>query len=355
MASDMERVFRKKRENAAKCMGIDFEKMVLKTGANIFHVVGNVVFIREHWFVSADGKSVHSVCTSRDNDKEVVVCRVCKEYDKAKVVLANEDGAYTTEEIERAECIVGDKTFEGFKFANSWKYKEFAYMNVIDRNTNYSEENKHTVILCKSESQSGVSSGFNGIFDEFFDLVEEHGNYDEYDIRIKKTGKNKDTTYRGYKADDVVLTDEEKSYKTYDLEQIGMPTDDEVLKTWLEIGTKGDKDDKKSENTTGKTKSKKTTNKVAKKVTKKVAEEVKEEEPEEIVEEEVTEEVAVEEPTKVKAKKTFKKKEKKEEPKEEPEESVEMAECPQCDEEISIDSKSCPACGEEFDGVEEED
>lgn len=377
MADVLRYIQKKKRSEEGN--KVDFEKKVLREGTNKFRMVGEIRFVFEHWFKSKDGISIHSICGKHYDENGSITgsCKICKEYENAVKLLADEDGSYTAEQIEAAEVIVGDKIAEGDKYASAWKAKEHAYINVIDRDDTWCAENKHTKILSKSKSQAGISSARGGIFDNIVELFEEYGDYEKYDIKMKKSGKGMDTKYPCFKDKEVELTPEEKKYQTYDLESISRPTSEELLTRWLEVGAKKKDDNERSE----KPKSKSLfASKVKKPVDEDEVEEVEEVEQEEEQEEkpkakvkvqakaappvddeeddeeqEVEEEQEEEDEEEKPAPKQQLKVKVKEEPKKKKEEDVELAECPECNANIPITSTKCPDCGVVFDGFEEED
>ena len=303
---------------------VDFQKKVLQLGDNRFRIVGDVKFVYEHWFISADGVPVHSMCNKDENGKGK--CSICEKYEEAFNIIntAGSTDGLTEDQILNAKIIIGIEIHKNSKFASSWKAREYAYMNVIDKDDNWCRDNKHSKILCKSNSQAGVSSGKGGIFNEIIDVIDENGDYEKnnYDIRIKKSGRNMDTLYRGYVDKENELTLEEKQYEIYGLDSITTPTSEEVLNKWLTIGVKT-KDNNESEVsnkektkivTTVKTKEVKETEEVKPKTLKaktKIVETTLEPTPPPIVEEE-------------------------------------LAECPNCGKEISITSDKCKFCLTEF-------
>ncbi len=355
MAS-VDRFIKKQRRNHEEGNRPDFERKIVKDGGNLMRIVGDIVFVFEHWFKSADGVSVHAISTKRYNEEGEVVGSYLLDdvYSDARVLLADEDGLaegkYSEAEIERAEIIVGDRKADGDQFPSAWKGREYAYMNVIDRDDNWCEKNKKTKILCKSKSQAGVSSGKNGIFDAIVEMFEEYGDYEKYDIKLKKSGKKLETKYSCFKDDESELTDEEKEYELWDLEAITIATPEATVKKWLNEGVKGDK---KGEEKTDKPKKKSV---FAKGGGLKKKEPESEPETETDPEEKVGKKVAKKVEKKAATKDTGKKKltVKKKEPEPEPEPEEEMAECPECEAMIPVTSSKCPECGVAFEGLEDE-
>lgn len=305
----------------------------LADGSNVFRMVGDINVFFEHWFYSADGKPVHSVCT-RDYDAESEgkprnYCRVCKMYKEAWDISRNPDG-FDIETVNYAKVILGDAKMDGAKFASPWRAREFAYFNVIDRDDDWCAENKHTKVLAKTDSQTGITAGKNGILDKIIEISEEYGDPMDYDLKIKRAGVGQDTKYTCYKTEDVDLTPNEKAYEQYDFKNLVKPTDDETLLKWLEKGTNvSDGNVESSGMVTG------AVSNMRKESTKDKFKVKTKDEP-------VKEETPVDsEPFTGNVKDLV--------------DEVEKAECPnpECENELPVDSSSCTKCGIEFDGLEE--
>jgi len=367
--TNIKRLLQLKRHNKARGQGFDFESKILRDGNNHQRIVDDFPFICfEHWFVAACGTSVHSICTrnyAEEMDEEIQYdkkpCRVCDIVRNAWDIW-NDPEKYSEEEVFQAGVICGKQKDKAKGWEAGWGAKLFAYYNVIDRDDDWCEENNHTKCLSKAESQSGITAGDGGILDEIIDVAEEYGDLEEFDIRIKKSGKKRDTSYRAYKAKEFDLTDDEKGYEKYDFSTKIKPATDETLKKWLEEGVKKkktDAGDTEEEKPKKKMTSKK---KAAKKIKKEVEpEEETETETDEAEEAEVEEKPAKKEKKKEKEKenkkvtklKSKKKKDPEPEKEKETEEKPELAECPECDAMIPVDSVKCENCGEEFDGFED--
>jgi hypothetical protein len=142
-----------------------------------------------------------------------------------------------------------------FSFATGLKPTKLIVMNVIDREDDWCEQNKHTKILARSVSvdsngtvwsEDGVKAyGFIG---PVGDVIAKYGSFEKYDIAIKKTGqkdrpmevknaslfKEKGLLTELLNADgsvppeDVIkigpLTEEERKYEVYDLDRFYRPT-----------------------------------------------------------------------------------------------------------------------------------
>jgi hypothetical protein len=338
--SNLKRLMAAKAKNKQQRTGPEFPKKILRDGDNKFRAVGPVHIQYEHWFKAADGTRVHSICTRNFDEEteghEAKYCQVCKLYKEAWDIY-NNPSDHSEEQVFEAGCMIGKEKEKNQEFPNSWKPKETAYINVIDRDdSDWHRENKKTKVLSKGESSPGISAGNGGILDEVIELVDEYGDYELYDIRLKKSGKKRDTEYRGYKGKEGDLTPEEKKYETFDFPNIFKPTDEKTIERWLTEGVKkkgedaeGDdkKSDKKAESKTDKKPETKTDKKEE---TKKTNLKVKRTEPEPEPEEEQTTEA-------------------------ESGDEVEMAECPECNAVIPADSSACPKCGAEFEPAEGEE
>jgi len=365
--------------------GVEMEKFVIAEGNNLFRVADDLpVFKYEHWFTAACGTPVHSFC-SRDYEGEAdgadkKSCKVCDVVTAAWEVW-NDPDKHSEEDVYQAGVILGKEKDQRKGFAASWSAKVFAYINVIPREDkdNWCAKNKHTKVLSKSAKQAGITAGEKGIFDEFIELVDDNGDWDEFDVRMKKSGKKLDTRYRVYKDKEYALSDEEKGYTRYEFDTLLKPTPEKVLDTWLNVGVKGGgnsappppaaeedaEEDAAAEVDEEETKPKK---KVLGKTKLKLKKEPEPEPETPDEEEEVEDEVEEEEKptpkpkpkTKLKSKTKLKAKPKVEpEPEpdpepDEPDDDVGEAECPECSTMIPGDSESCPNCGAKFTGFDED-
>lgn len=308
-----------------------FKHKNLVDGSNVFRMVGDINVFFEHWFYSADGKPVHSICT-RDYDAESEgeprkYCRVCKMYKEAWDINKNPDG-FDVETLNYAKVILGKNKMDGAKFASSWRAREFAYFNVIDRDDDWCVENKHTKVLSKADSQTGITAGKNGILDKIIEISEEYGDPMDYDLKIKRNGVGQDTKYTCYKTKDVDLTDVEKCYEQYNFKDLVKPTDDETLLKWLEKGTNvSGEGNVETSMVTGAVSNMRSKDAKKEKFKVKSEPDVKDED--------------VEQPFTGNVKDLV--------------DEVEKADCPnpECDNELPIDSSSCTKCGVEFDGLDE--
>jgi len=198
----------------------EFESKILRDGNNKMRCVDDdVVMLYEHWFTAADGTRVHSICTRNydheidDAEHEIEYCRVCGVV-KDSWDIWNDSGDYSDEEVSQAALIIGKEDDKAVGFPNSWGGKLIAHLNVIDRDDDWCAEHNHTKALAKSEKSAGISGGDGGIFDEFIDVVDDYGDWKDYDIRVKKQGKKKSTSYRATKDKEYELTEGYKDLKS---------------------------------------------------------------------------------------------------------------------------------------------
>ena len=143
----------------------------------------------------------------------------------------------------------------GYTIAAGYKSTTFTIMNVIDRQDDWCEKNKHTKILCREVNvdakgtiwpKPGVKSF--GFIKRVADLVGKYGDIRNYDISLKRTGdkempfdiknasiyKEKDMLTELKNADGTIpdaniivigkLTDTEIAFEKYDLDKLYQPT-----------------------------------------------------------------------------------------------------------------------------------
>jgi len=395
--ADIKQLLAIQRHNKSKFQSFDFERLIIRDGNTKFRITDDMPYIVfEHWFTAADGTPVHSICTrdyegERVREEEAKPCRICNLVKDAWEIW-NHSEEYTEEEVFDAGVIIGKQSDRKKGFPSSWGAKQFAYLNVIDRDGEWCAKNSHTKVLCKSEKQAGISSGEKGQLDEFIECVDENGNWLLYDIRVKKTGKKLDTVYRVYKDKEFDIPEEEDAYDSYNFAEILQPTKAETIERWLTEGVKKkNTSDDEDEDEKSKGKSKKAAKKrpepapsvdeeegtvdeeeeaepekvkpkakpkrpepAAKK--KKTLSLKKKSEPEpepELDEEEEEEEEEEAPPPKKKEKAKAKAKGKAKEPEPVPDDDIEF-ECPTCENLIVGDVEACDKCGTTFDGWEED-
>ena len=198
-----------------------------------------------------DGKKFRATWPTKEEDPNFVLRRIYNLLSKGK--WENPEGeksykVFTYKETHKALFNTNKSLFKGYE--SGWRPGKAVLINVIDRHDpEYHKENKHTKILSKKMSVSGENTFFErGITLSLYekqiwdDVVEFDGDWENYDIVIKKLSKDPwNKAYFGesgelvkyLKADspetlDLIkkgpLTTEEKAFELYDLDQIGKPT-----------------------------------------------------------------------------------------------------------------------------------
>lgn len=142
-----------------------------------------------------------------------------------------------------------------YTWGSGFKGIRVSIYNVIDREDDWCKNNKHTKILCRDLNiddqnrvwaKPGIKS--NGSINRITEVISKDGNFEKYDIAIKRTGqkdnpfvvvnaskmKDKDmleeiTNNDGSSVDEKLivvgpLTAEEKNYERYDLDKLYQPT-----------------------------------------------------------------------------------------------------------------------------------
>lgn len=147
------------------------------------------------------------------------------------------------------------KDFNQYKYSKGWSGQKVVIINCIDReNMAWHRENKHTMLLSREVSTSisnqdgstlywpstGVPS--YGFVDQIGGIVENYHNWEDYDLGIKRTGVKtqpyqvcnatafKNGGLKEIPADKMQfisvdpLTEEERSWKRYDIEKLFAPS-----------------------------------------------------------------------------------------------------------------------------------
>ena len=146
------------------------------------------------------------------------------------------------------------KDFNKYKFSKGWSGQKVVVMNVIDReDMKWHQENKHTALLSRdigeSVGQNGDMMYFPatgvpsfGFIENLAQITTNYGSWENFDLGIKRTGQ-KTNPYQIVNATAFVngnlkdipdslkkyvslvpLTDEEKSWKRYDISKMYAPT-----------------------------------------------------------------------------------------------------------------------------------
>ncbi|MCF0126071.1 MAG: hypothetical protein HUJ68_10035 [Clostridia bacterium] len=151
----------------------------------------------------------------------------------------------------------GFKESDGFSFTYSKGFKgdRIVVYNVIDRSDDWCAKNKHTKILARDvtiddQNRVWAKAGLKsfGFVSKIRDLIGKYGNYEKYDVAIKKNGekdnpfdvKNASRLKEADMMEELInndgsqvdknyivegeMTPEERQYKAYDLEKLFAPT-----------------------------------------------------------------------------------------------------------------------------------
>jgi len=126
--------------------------------------------------------------------------------------------------------LIAELLGEGAANANSWKSSEIFLFNVIDRDSLWCRENRHTKLLCKSEKTMGIGST---LFVGMWGQCKIHGYYDKFDMVLMKQGKARNTKYTATPSPNPnarsPLTAEEQAYATYDLGLFMKPAEEDYI------------------------------------------------------------------------------------------------------------------------------
>lgn len=194
----------------------------------------------------------------RESDNYILLRLYNKVMEKTYV---NKKPVYVNEakfpELFKAVSKGGFKESDGFAFTYSKGFKgdRVTIYNVIDRSDDWCAKNKHTKILARDVTiddqnrvwaKEGIKSF--GFVTKIRDLIGKYGNYEKYDVAIKKNGE-KDNPFDvknasrlkekemmeelinndGSQVNEALivegnLTQEEMAYKKYDIEKLFGPT-----------------------------------------------------------------------------------------------------------------------------------
>jgi hypothetical protein len=161
-----------------------------------------------------------------------------------------------------------DKDGKSYSYANGLKGQQVVVYNLIDRSDTWCADNKHTKVLSKQVDVVAQDDGSTrtfakigvpsfGFINKLADQIGKYGNYENYDLAIKKTGE-KTSPYEVRNASklksadlldellndtgdevDVAsisvgpLTKEELAYERYDLKKLYQPTSYQSLRKRL--------------------------------------------------------------------------------------------------------------------------
>ena len=178
---------------------------------------------------------------------------------KNKKVFVNENKHPELFEAVNKTGFKADKDGKSYTYASGLKAQQVVVFNCIDRSDDWCAENKHTKALSKQvdvvEGDEGKTIEYAktgipifGFINKLADQIQKYGNYEKYDVAIKRTGemtspyeirnaskmKQVDNLEELLNDSDVEvnperivigpLTDEEKAYTMYDLTKLMQPT-----------------------------------------------------------------------------------------------------------------------------------
>lgn len=198
------------------------------------------------WVTDDNGKQFKLVRPNLNEDPDYIINKIIRRVTSpswvknTKVYKVKEAFPEIFNMVEKNGLSPADKRYN---YDKGWKGKEVLIMNVIDRaDMEWHRENKHTKLLAKgitvTDDNEFVDEGISSYstLPRFVHLFKSYGSWERYDIGITRTG-SKDTPYiivnasnspkeispsylQEYisTADD--LTDEEKSWATYDIDKI---------------------------------------------------------------------------------------------------------------------------------------
>ena len=192
-----------------------------------------------------DGKKTRIIFPDHQTNKDWILWKIIDLVLDGKMVGSGDSRhrEYTYETVH-PECFrrVRWNDNESNSFESGWYPTSFVNINCIDRSDmSWHKENKHTKLLSKRASKIGDTDNFyfdtgiplacyNAIFDN---VVEPFGDWEEYDVVIRKMSSSPwytalSGTHDFARLSDVVktiiidgpLSEEEKSWERYDLDQL---------------------------------------------------------------------------------------------------------------------------------------
>lgn len=198
------------------------------------------------WVVGDDGKKFKLIRPSFSTDSNYIINRIISRVmatqwvNKTKVCPVQTKFPEIYNIVKRNGLSDADKQA---KFDKGWVGKEVLIMNVIDRSRmDWHRENKHTMLLAKSvvEGREGgtfVDEGISAyaVNNRLGHLFISYGSWEKYDLAFIRTGQvsnpyniiNATRTpeeipaeFRSYISSEPSLTEEERSWETYDLEKL---------------------------------------------------------------------------------------------------------------------------------------
>lgn len=192
--------------------GSQIKHMKFPEGRNVIRIVGRYYPFLETWFNSVQRTAIFSGKSSFvENDPRVVKLR--------------EEAKALSDELGKEDKRVKAAWKKAFQFKPRLKYA----INVIDR----------------ADGQIKIWKFSRTMKEQIMAIIEEHGDPNDYDLIITRTGtKKEDTKYVVAPARDrEPLAEEEKQLKPFILSKIFKPTDPDTVKAYMD----GKKPERKSE------------------------------------------------------------------------------------------------------------
>ena len=236
----------------------DTEYVALRNGAEtVFRILGNPIAVRSEptdpkkvnmtLITGDDDKRFRCIFPDRNEDPNWILWRIIDLVLKGKYVGSGDSRHKEYEyEKEHPECFkrVRWNGRENAQYEKGWLPKTYICMNIIDRaDPGWHKENKRTKLLSgkgsdytndDNEKRSWYDIGVSKLCYDLIwdDVVEFSGDWEDYDVVVKKL--DSDPWYKAFhgvedarKISDVSkslvvegpLTEEEKAYERYDLDQ----------------------------------------------------------------------------------------------------------------------------------------
>jgi len=237
---------------------------LIKDQYRVFRMLGNPLSVRslptdpkliEQCMIKGDdGKKFRATWPTKEEDPNFVLRRIYDLLSKGKWENPEGEKSYKVYEHKETHKALFNRVMFNDNLDNpyesGWRPSKAVLVNVIDRHDPvYHKDEKHTKILSKKMSVNGENTYFErGITLSLYekqiwdDVVEFDGDWENYDIVVKKLGKDPwNKAFYGESSElvkylkaespetiDLIkkgpLTEEEKAYEMYDLDKIGKST-----------------------------------------------------------------------------------------------------------------------------------
>lgn len=198
------------------------------------------------WVVGDDGKKFKLIRPSINEDPNYIINKIIQKVNsprwvnKTKTFPVADSHPEIYARINKNGVNPGDKRYN---FEKGWTGKEVIIMNVIDRSQmDWHRTNKHTMLLAKGENEGKENTKFvdegisaYAVSSRLSHLFKAYGSWEKYDIALTRTGMKDnpyiifnasnspmevDEDYRDFISDEKSLSDEERSWETYDLNKL---------------------------------------------------------------------------------------------------------------------------------------